>query len=102
MRVRIAMVGSNTAFAGVILTVFLAAVRVCISVSNTAVVAELDSGSGSGHQLPGVRRWSYYGVGVDGGSRTGSWALPSTCPHKVGNLTLSRTAQDSPSEVTPD
>ena len=90
MRVGIAMAGSNAAFAGVILTVFLAAVRVPISVSNTAAVAELDSGFGLGHQPPGVRRWSCYGVvgdGVDGGSRISNWALPSIRAH------ISRTAQ---------
>ena len=38
------MVDSNAAFAGAILTVFLAAVRVSISVPNTAAVVELDSG----------------------------------------------------------
>ena len=61
------MVGSNTAFAGVILTVFLAAARVPISVSNTAVVAELDSGWGrvTNH------------LGFEGGHATGLWGMGS-------------------------
>ena len=42
------MVDSNAAFAGITSTVFLATVRVSISVFNTAVVAELDLGLGVG------------------------------------------------------
>ena len=47
-RVRIAMVDSNAVFAGVTSTVFLATVRISISMFNTAVVAELDLGLGVG------------------------------------------------------
>ena len=42
------MVDSNTTFAGVILTMFLAAVIVSMLVVNTVVVAELESGLGAG------------------------------------------------------
>ena len=46
--VRIAMVDSNVAFAGMIPTVFLAAVRAFMFVFKTVVIAGLDSGSGVG------------------------------------------------------
>ena len=44
--VRIAMVDSNVAFAGMISTVFLAAMRASMLVFKTVVIAGLDSGSG--------------------------------------------------------
>ena len=42
------MADSNFVFAGVISTVFLAAVRISISVFNIAIVVELDLGLGVG------------------------------------------------------
>ena len=65
------MVDSNAAFAGVISIAFLAAVSVSISVLNTAIVAELDSGLGDGSPTT----WGSKVVILGGCGGWGRWAV---------------------------
>ena len=94
-RVRIVMVDSNATFAGVISTVFLAAVRISMLVFNAVAVAELDSGLGVGSptaQGLEVDMLRDCGDEVDGGLRAGSWAALFTRAYML------RSAQDNSSE----
>ena len=63
------MVDSNVAFAGMIPTVFLAAVRASMLVFKTVVIAGLDSGSGVGPSTA----WNSKVVVLQGQGRRSRW-----------------------------